>query len=169
MNDEAKLLVGVVALLISLANLVYTQFVAKVQVHERLKGTETTVAANATTLSQLGTKVWEIDRVVAGLSAQWDIVGEHMIRQLMHHDDHGRDKLIAKLLSRTLTYTEATELKALLEVDKAHPENLSEREIVGIPYALARLEQVLKQPPTTPTVVAQLVPPPPEPPPSQGE
>ena len=80
-------------------------------------------------LIAIETDIHDVPILKAKMEIFWRAVEDHVPNMLFHPDDLDRDKLVAKAKARILTPEEARELKAILDVDLAHPDKLSSEQV----------------------------------------
>jgi hypothetical protein len=140
--EELKIIIPVVAVIISLLGLLHNQNQVKIKLDERVADLEADVKALEAnyrdlkadterdlqrTHTELKERLIVIEsntRSVPVLEEKmkifWGLVEQHIPTMLMHPDSNERDLLISKAKSGTITRDEAATLKAMLEVEMHH-------------------------------------------------
>lgn len=163
--QELAPLVGVVSLIVAILNFAHTRFQVQSNLNREIGKLSAKVDDYEGFKKRFETVEGEIRENKRLMDILWGAIEDNMTKLFMHHDEPRRDILLAKLRSRTLSYYEAIELKALLDVDLAHEETLSDLQIVALPWVMAAVNKAIA---TTPPDAPPPVPTSPSPHPPQS-
>lgn len=154
--QEIAPIIGIVSLVVAILNFAHTQYQVRIQLAREITALAEQVKQFEAFEHRFAAVEGEVRENKRLMDILWGAIEDNMTKLLMHHNEMGRDKLLAKLRSRTLSYQEALELKAILDVDLAHQEELSDMQVIALPWVMAAVNKAIAitppdGPPPTPT------------------
>lgn len=150
--ESAKLIISITAVVFALLNFVYARFQVQSGLNNRLSKLESSYEHALNSIAQLKTDTEGLVDFTNVLRPQipkidlfWDFVRAEFPKMMLHHNDTGRDELLMKLSSNTISRSEALNLKAILENEFEHMTDRTSTDALINRWTWFANEQVLKE------------------------